>query len=278
MHNIFNINRSVAGHHIDFDNHTLDIKKNESNFSINRTSNTFKFNIDTITSEVNQNALKCTVRGWAYSVINTAPAKSIYIAHNGKIIAKAKIMRRIDVRADQELTFDHCGFEASFNLPNTHQHVSIATVILTDGSGAELHHVRIVNDLHANRFKSLASKLDSTVSRTTESSFEYGIENAIIRDNSLIISGWCYLKSNPNSSIYVNFIKSGVFLGEATCQTELRPDIGDKLNYKNGFSFFGFKYESFNLQHLPLSPQDRSIDMLLAAGPDTKEIIRIYSE
>ena len=278
MHNIYNINRSVAGHYIDFNSTSLNIQKGDSSFTLTRATGAFTVHIDSIGSEVTGNTLACTIKGWAYSNKSTSPAKSIYVSYNGKIIAKAKATRRIDVRSEQELTFDHCGFELSFSIPKTSQPTHVMTLIMANHSVGETHHLRIVNDQQARSLKDSSSKLDSTVTRPLQPSFEYGIESAKLVDRSLQISGWCYLKENPDIDVCVNFIKSGVFLGETIFQTKFRPDIGQKLDLENGHSLFGFEFNSFDLKQLPLAPQDRSIDMLISCEPNKKELIRIYSE
>lgn len=268
----------MAGHHIEFRKTALGITKGNTSFEITRSLESFSFHLDSIKSEIVANTLKCSITGWAFSNTTTAPARSIYVASNGKIIAKAKATRRIDVRADQDLTFDHCGFEVSFGLLNSAQMLQTITLIFVDSSTSQVHHLKISNPHRAGQAKLLCSSIDSTVTRPNEPRYEFGLEHSALVDGRLQINGWCFLKSSPDAEIYINFVKSGVVLGEAVLQTIYRPDVSTGFELDNTFSFYGFEYLSSKLNELPLSAQDRSIDMLLACRPNKKELIRIYSE
>jgi len=279
MHNIYNVNRSVAGHYVEFTKSALNITKNVTSFSIPRSNQDFSYYIDKAEAKAEGNVLKCSVSGWAYANKNSSPAKSLYIAYNNKIIARAKPNRRIDVRTNMDLTFDHSGFECSFNLPNNASLHHAVTLIMIGDKNSQVHHFKIINTQKAKGYSAQATTLDRTVTRTAKPSFEYRIESASMQDGTLRLKGWCFFKEDPSSEIYINFLKSGVILGETTFQTQSRPDVGDNFSIQNDYNFYGFEYISFKLEELPLNPADRSVDMLLVARNDSrKELIRIYSE
>lgn len=279
MNNIYNVNRSVAGHYVQFAKDGLNITKNLTNFLLPTKANNFSYYIDKIDAKADSGILKCIVSGWAYANKNSSPAKSIYLAHNNKIISRAKPSRRIDVRADKDLTFDHCGFECNFTLPNTTNMYHVATLIMVGDNNSQTHHFKIINTQHAKRNVAPTVALDRTVTRTDQPSFEYRIESALMQEGILKLKGWCFFREDPGTEVYINFLKSGVILGETTFQTQSRPDVADGFALMNDYHFFGFEYISYNLTELPLSPADRYIDMLLVTSKtNKKELIRIYSE
>jgi len=177
------------------------------------------------------------------------------------------------------LTFDQCGFECTFNLPNINTPYHTVTLLIVGNNTSHAHHLKLFNAHAVDKIKASLTALDRTCIRTDDPSFDYKIESAIVADGKISFKGWCFLKENPETDVYINFIKSGVILGDTSIQTISRPEVGHNLKSITGYSFFGFEFTSYPLKELPLVPSDKSIDMLLAAHAyNKKEIIRIYSE
>ena len=279
MHNIFDVNRCVAGHYIEYGPGNLNITKGETAFSIPRNSKDISFHIDRARIVPEKNGLKCTISGWAYVRKNGAPVKSIYVAHNKKLIAKASPTNRIDVRIAMDLAFDYCGFECSYNLKDTTQAHHLISLVIVAGEVSHSHYLKLLNPTIAKRNEKYRIELDKTVVRPQNSSFDFKIEHSVLENGTVRFSGWCLLREEPDAEVHINFLKSGVLLGETTIQTIGRPDIGDHLNIHNAHHFFGFEYESYSLKDLPLAASDRSIDMILVAHSyNKKELVRIFSE
>ncbi len=279
MRNIFDVNRSVAGHYVHPSQDHISIIKGDAEFSLPIRNDIITFYIDKSEMKEEGNVLKCTVSGWAFNNTDTSPAKSIYISYNNKIISRAKHVRRIDTRISMDLTFDHCGFECNFSIPKHNNTTQTLSLIMVGSNGCQIHHFKIINIDELSKQGEQITVVDRTVVRTNIPSFSYKIESAAISNNILRIKGWCSLNEAPEAEIYINFVKSGIVLGDATVQTLSRPDVGHQLGLPYGDHFFGFDFTSYNLKELPLNPRDTAIDMLLVVKQyNKKEMIRIYSE
>lgn len=279
MRNIFDVNRSVAGHYVDFTQDRLSIIKGDNEFSLPVRPDTMTFSIDSAVMKAEGNVLKCTVSGWAASNADTSPAKSIYISYNNKIISRAKSNRRLDARISMDLTFDHCGFECNFNIPKHANPSQIFSLIMVGTNSCQIHYFKITNNAELHKRGERTTVVDRSVVRPNTPSFSYKIESATITNGILRLKGWCCLNEDPSAEVYINFVKSGIVLGDATVQTISRPEVGQQLELPHGEHFFGFDFSSHDMKELPLNPKDTAIDMLLVTQQyNKKEMIRIYSE
>lgn len=279
MRNIFDVNRSVAGHYVEFKKDSVDVSKGENSFSLNTSKDQISYYLDKAEAVADGGALKCTVSGWAFMNKNSAPVKSIYIAYNNKIIARAKPSQRIDVRINLDLTFDHCGFESTFKIPKSGNPNSVASLIIVGDSTTLVHHFKLTNVAEMHSLAQKITRIDHSVMRPEKPNFEHRIDAALMDDGALRIRGWCFLREEPEAEIYINFLKSGILLGETVVQTVSRPDVGENFALAHGYHLFGFEFVSHKLKELPLNPVDKAIDMLLVADNKVnKELIRIYSE
>jgi hypothetical protein len=279
MKNVYNLNRGVAGHRISYLESSFNIESLVSSFELQRRNEEAIFYIDTAQISENDKKLKCRVAGWAYSSAHTAPAKSIYLAYEGKLISRGKPTRRIDVRISENLTFDHCGFECEFEIPNTNKANYEVTLIIVGEKSSCVRHLKLTNYTSRQHIANTRAALDASVIRTSEPSFEYSIENAHLRDGQIQFQGWCYLKESPETEVYVSFLRSGVFLSAVECANIPREDVGASLSLPNSSHFYGFDITSAQLSTLPINTSEQSIDMYLSApSQNIKELIKIYGK
>jgi hypothetical protein len=279
MKNVYNLNRGVAGHRINYLESSFNIESLASSFELQRKNDETVLYIDTAQIIETDRKIKCKVSGWAYSRISTAPAKSIYIAYDGKLISRGKPTRRIDVRIAENLNFDHCGFECDFELPATNQANYELALIIVGENNSRIHHLKVANFTSRQYIENTRAILDASVIRASQSKFEYSIESARLTDGKIQFLGWCYLKDDPGTEVYVSFLRSGVFLTEIECTNISRKDVGASFLLPDSNHFYGFNITSAQLSTLPINKSEQAIDMyFFAPSHNLKEIITIYSK
>jgi hypothetical protein len=278
MHNIYDVNRSVAGHFIEINSDYITINKSDNSFTLPVSSNYISHYVDTADVVFDKNLAKCKLAGWAYQNRNTAPAKSIYVAYKGKLISRSVPTRRIDVRVAMDLTYDHCGFECNFSLTNFSKIAESFSLIIVGEDSVNVEHIKIINPTEQRKLASVPIVMDKSVTLTTTPSFEYSLDSVEIINDQLVLKGWCFLRTDPNADIYISFLKSGIALGPLCLQTKQRADVG-ALHNLDGHHFYGFEFKSHCLSDLPINPSDISLYVLLAApNLKIKELIRLIGD
>lgn len=239
MREIYNLNRSVAGHFLEVNNDQVKIYKGLDSFCLDKVESDFECFIDEASLKVEGMIHKGVVSGWAYDKKTSAPLSSIYIEHAGRLIAISKRQRRIDVRVKLNLAFDQTGFLLSFNLPNRLK--CGVSLVMVYGNKVQLLYLKLKKCIDSKKLNEF-SILGAPVKYVKNSSFEYKIDSYETGESGVSASGWAFFRSDPDVDVYVGFLSSGSLLGPLVENNKHRPDVVSFFMQEGNKGFYGFDF------------------------------------